>query len=137
MGQWYSKIKRMSSVDPTVGENIQVEELNGLSSQEQVESIADNFAEIANLYEPLDKKDITLSLDDSKPCPIFEPLQIYNNIMKMKNKSSTVKDDLPWKIIVEFSVELSFPLSNIYNSGIQCGQWPDKWKFEYVQSLPP
>ena len=36
-GQWYSKVKRMSAIDPTVTEQIHVEELNGLSNQEQVE----------------------------------------------------------------------------------------------------
>ena len=108
-GQWYSKVKRMSSLDPTVSDTISVEELEGLSSLEQAETIADQFGKISNIYEPVNQKDIDMS--------IFQNLKTT---------------DVPWKIIVEFSVELSFPLSNIYSTGVESGEWPDIWKFEFV-----
>ena len=134
-GQWYSKIKRMSASDPTVSDLINVEELEGLSSKEQVEVIADEFGKISNMYEPLNKGDIKFNCQNQKSYPLFEPMEIYNKIRKMKKKSS-VKGDVPWKIITEFSVELSFPLSNIYNTGTENGEWPAIWKFEYVTPVP-
>ena len=43
----------MSEMDPTVSDKIIVEELDGLSNQEQAEAIANQFGRIANMYEPL------------------------------------------------------------------------------------
>ena len=57
-------------------------------------------------------------------------------IKKMKKKSSTVLGDLPWRVILEFSVELSTPLSNIYNSSTLAGVWPLIWKHEYITPAP-
>ena len=108
-----------------------------LPSCQQAEIIADKFAEVSNLYEPLKKEDIQIPNDvDSEPCPIFEPCQIYDKIRKMKKKTSVVTGDIPWRIISEFSVELSTPLSNIYNSATLAGVWPDLWKHEYVTPAP-
>ena len=87
-GQWYSKIKRMSALDPTVNEKILVEELDGLSNQQQVEEIANQFCEISNMYEPLNENDFDLDYENSKPYPLFEPYQIHEKIQKMKKKSS-------------------------------------------------
>ena len=84
---------------------------------EQAEVIAGKFAEISNLYEPLNSEDIQIpNLEHSKPAPLFEPFQIYEKIKTMKKKAPTVSGDIPWRIILEYSVELSIPLSNIYNS---------------------
>ena len=54
----------------------------------------------------------------------------------MKKKASTVFGDIPWRIISEYSVELSTPLSNIYNSSTLAGVWPNLWKYEYVTPVP-
>ena len=137
IGQWYSKVKRMSSIDPTRDEKISVEEIEELSSEQQAEIIADRFAEISNMYQPLKKEDINIpSSENSKPCPLFEPFEIHDKIQKMKKKSSTVLGDVPWRIIKEFSIEISTPLSNIYNSSTLAGVWPKMWKHEYITPAP-
>ena len=137
VGQWYSKVKRMSSIDPTREEKILVQEINDLPSNQQAEVIADEFARISNLYQPLKTEDIELpSVENSKAFPMFEPYQIHEKIRKMKKKASTVFGDIPWRIISEYSVELSTPLSNIYNSSTLAGVWPNLWKYEYVTPVP-
>ena len=66
-------IKRMSTLDPTKNEKICVEELENLSSKQQAEIIADRFAEISNLYEPLKSEDVEIpDSRNSKPCPLSE-----------------------------------------------------------------
>ena len=135
VGQWYSKVKRMSSIDPTKEEKVCVEELMNLPSEQQAEVIADRFAEISNLYEPLRTEDILIpNGENSKPCPLFEPFQIYEKICKMKKKTATISGDVHWRIIAELSVELSNPLSNIYNSATLACVWPYLWKHEYIPS---
>ena len=79
---------------------------------------------------------VTGNMSSSKPYPLFEPYQINEKISKMKKKVSTVIGDIPWKIIREFSVELSTPLSNIFNSATLGGVWPNIWKCEVVTPVP-
>ena len=136
-GQWYSKVKRMSNTDPSKDDKLIVEKLMDLPSDQQAEIIADEFVKISNLYQPLKTEDIKIPTSgDSEPVPLFEPYQIYEKISKMKRKSSTVFGDIPWRVILEYAVEFSFPLSNIYNSGTLEGVWPKLWKFEYVTPVP-
>ena len=74
---------------------------------------------------------------NSKPLSLFEPMQIHEKIKKkMKKKVSTVPNDIPWKIILEFSVELAEPLSHIFNSASKKGIWPSIWKKELVTPVP-
>ena len=55
----------------------------------------------------------------------------------MKSKASSVIGDIfPGKIVKEFSVELSTPLSNIYNSATLAGIWPNIWKYDYKTPVP-
>ena len=54
----------------------------------------------------------------------------------MKKKASTIRGDLPWKILSEFSVELAEPLADIFNSATTQGIWPQIWKHEYVTPVP-
>ena len=137
VGKWYSKLKRMSSIDQTKEEKVVVQDIMDLPSNQQAELIADEFAKISNLYDPLKSEDIEMpSQENSKPYPLFEPNQIYEKIRKMKKKASTVCGDIPWKIISEFSVEFSDPLSNIFNSSTLDGIWPKLWKYEFVTPVP-
>ena len=54
-------------------------------------------------------------------CPFIEEYQVYKRIMKMSTRKSTVKDDIPMKIIKVFAVELSEPLSFIFDVSLQNG----------------
>ena len=125
----------MSQIGQCKDENICVQELNDLPSQAQAECIADRFAEISNLYQPLNLEDVDIP-DETKPAPLFEPLHIHKKIKSMKKKTSTIFGDIPWKIISEFSVELSQPLANIFNTATLEGIWPKSWKVEYVTPVP-
>ena len=70
VSQWYSKIKRMSSHSEIRDQEIIVQELIGQSDQAQAEQIADQFAEISNLYSPLKSEDINLDeISDDRPPP--------------------------------------------------------------------
>ena len=57
-GQWYSKLKRMTSHDQLKSEKVIVENICHLSDKEQVEIIADSFSRVSNQYEPIDPEKI-------------------------------------------------------------------------------
>ena len=50
--QWYSKLKRTSSVDQSKQDEVLVESISTKSDQEQAELIADEFAKVSNEYSP-------------------------------------------------------------------------------------
>ena len=56
---WYQNIKKLMGND-TLEEVIEVDSIKDLSVEEQVERIADKFASVSNLYDPLAHCDITL-----------------------------------------------------------------------------
>ena len=108
-----------------------------MSNQDQAEHIAHHYANISKEYKPLDNQDIPSQLysTDDEP-PVVEPYEMYERIMKMSTKKATVIDDIPMKIIKEFSVELADPLAHIVSFGIRNGQYPKIWKFETITPVP-
>ena len=78
--QWYSKLKRMSSIDKQKGESFIIESLMGVSDAEQAEKIADQFAEISQQYEPLTKESIPPETYESENSSMFFiPFERDNN----------------------------------------------------------
>ena len=133
--QWYSKIKRMSSHGQK--DEVVVQELAGLPVEEQVENIADKFSEISNLYNPLKREDIAFQqISNKKDPPRVEPYDILRQIKKSKMKASTVTGDIPMKLIKAVDVFICEPLSNILKRSLSHGEYPDKWKVEYVTPVP-
>ena len=131
-GQWYSKLKRMTSYDQIKSEEVNVESICHLSDIEQVELIADNFCKVSNQYEPIDAKQIVLGARNEKSVPTIEAHEVCEYLRKIKTNTSTVKDDIPAKLIKEFAPELSAPLADILNCMVIRGEYPDVWKLEMV-----
>ena len=127
----------MASHDEIRSEQVSVEEIEHLTSKEQAELIADQFSQISNEYEPINANDIDIESTKNKtPVPVLEPYQVYEYLKRIKVKTSTVKDDIPAKLIKEYAAELSSPLSNIINCMFERGEYPDIWKIEMVTPVP-
>ena len=134
--QWYSKLKRMTSYDQLKSEQVIVESICHLSDKDQVEIIADSFSKVSNQYDEINPEKICLKSDNNKATPKFEAHQIYEYLKKIKTNTSTVKNDIPDKIIKEFACELSNPLANVINCMVERGEFPDIWKLEMVTPAP-
>ena len=135
-GQWYSKLKRMCNYDQLKTEKTCVEEISQYSDLEQAEIIAEKFSNVSNQYEAIDSDQITRhtigAKGNPKSMPTFEAYQVYEYLRKIKTNTSTVKGDIPAKLIKEFAPELSDPLSNILNCMVSRGEFPYIWKLEMV-----
>ena len=113
--------------------------LIGLDDQEQAERIADHYSSISNQYDPVrteDFPDYINPIGQRAPVPKIEPLKVYQTIMKMNKNAATVPNDLPIKLITEFSVEIAFPLAHILTFCLKNGVYPDIWKMESVSPAP-
>ena len=67
---------------------------------------------------------------------IIEPLKVHQIIQKMNKSAATVPNDIPIKLVAEFSVEIAFPLAHIINFCLQNGVYPNIWKMESVTPVP-
>ena len=115
---------------------------NNLSARESAELIADHFAAISQDYDPIKLDNFSpiireaLSQPDLSVVPTLEEYQVYEKICKAKKPNSTVKGDLPKKLVQEFSCELSGPVTVIYKSILKSFQYPRQWVIEYQLPLP-
>ena len=131
----------MSGKSESSPSNNLINELIGLTDQQQADCIAAHYSLISNQYEALQQRDFPSFNPISpgggaSPPPFVEPLKVYQEILKMNKKAATVPNDLPIKLIQEFGVEIAFPLSHIINFCIQNGIYPDICKMESVTTVP-
>ena len=68
--------------------------------------------------------------------PVLEDYQIYKKLRKAKKPNSSVKGDLPKRIVQEFSCELAAPITIIFNSILKSFQYPRQWVVEYQIPIP-
>ena len=82
-GQWYSRLKRMSSHNQAQNEEPIVQSLSSMTDQAQAEEIAEKFSQISNEYELLESEDIKLeNITNEKPFPHMEPFFVHKKIKK-------------------------------------------------------
>ena len=134
--KWYYWLKRLVSSDQLGSHEINVQSLNNLPIADQAEKIADKMAAVRNEYEPLSSSDIILPKYNNEDIPIINVLTVEKLLSELKTNISTIKGDIEPKIIKRFSKQLSGPLTNIINSAITKGAWPNILKEEIVTPSP-
>ena len=113
-----------------------LENLLVLSDQEQAEKIADKFAQIQNEYNPLQTEDISIPKFNQSEIPKFEVSKVWFALTKINTNKSTVPGDFPAILIKKFAAYLADPLTNIINSSISQGKYPQIYKYEISTPVP-
>ena len=72
--------------------------------------------------------------DESRP-PIISEYDCYVKLRSAKKPKSVIPGDLPSKIVKEFLVELSSPVSALCNHIAQNASWPEQFKVEYITPI--
>ena len=134
-GKWYQMAKKIGAVDQMNEGEISVECLEGLSSAEGVQQIANHYATISNNYSPIDTHKLPCYLPAPLP-PQVDEYRVFQKICKLKNTRSTLEIDLPNKLRKEFSVELATPVTNIINTSLNQQSYPTLWKKELITPVP-
>ena len=132
---WHRALKKVMKGGDT-HETIEVESIKHLSDSEQVELIADKFAEVANMYEPLNRSKISIPEFNEKDIPVVSTSEVREIMENMDTNKSCRKTDVPAKIFKTFSKVLCVPLTEIINNCIRRGVWPDYLKHELVTPIP-
>ena len=134
-GQWYTKLKRLAVYDQVKFEPIQIKSLEESSDQEAAELIANHFAAVSKQFEPI-KRERLPAHQPSLPPPVIYEREVSEQIKSAKKTKSTLEGDIPYSIAKEFNVELATPLTNIFNSSLETGEYPQQWKHEIVTPCP-
>jgi hypothetical protein len=134
-GSWFKMAKRIGALDQMNGNEVSVEDLEGLSNAQSAEVIAEHFSAVSNEYSPINYNELPCYLPSEKPLQV-EEYEEYNKIRKLKNTKSTFEIDIPNKWINEFSAEISTQLTDIINSCLMEQYYPALWKKETVTPAP-
>ena len=114
---------------------IMIDELRGQDNYQHAESIANHYSKISNQYEQINSEYFP-SFQNTDNFPQVEPLKVYQAICSMNKTAATVPGDIPKRLISEFSVEITFPLSEIISSCFKSGVYPNLFKVEHVTPVP-
>ena len=134
-GQWYSSLKRITSMDQQ-DDQINVDEISNLTDQEQAEKIADKFSSLPNQYEALKKGDITVPPFCEEEVPQFHPGRVWQLLSQLKTNKATVVGDFPAKLSKHFAAYIAEPLTDIINTAIRRGEYPQLYKYEVCTPVP-
>ena len=133
-GQWYAALKRISQESESF--QINCEEINHLSNEEQVEKIAERFAMIPNSYEALKSEDIEIPHFSPEDVPQFPVSKVWKLLTKTKTNKAVIDGDFPPKLIKLFAAYLAEPLTDIINSALLRGEYPNLYKKEVCTPVP-
>ena len=133
---WHKEIKKLTSYDQLKSEEIIVEAIKDLPIQEQAEKIADSFASVSQEYERLETEDIKIPYFTNDEIPQFEEKDILEVLASLDASKSNVVGDIPAKVLKSCSAELTIPVTDLINTSIRQGKWPDIFKVEIVTPVP-
>ena len=133
---WHRELKKITNYDKKKSENLEVEEIKDLPEKEQAEKIADRFSAVSQEYEKLRNEDIEVPPFSTEQIPKSEEHEVQEVLEKMETNKSDVQGDIPAKILKLCSALLTKPITDIINSSIRKGVWPEIFKMEIVTPVP-
>ena len=134
--EWYNHINKIIGNKKPKLNFTNIPELAYKAIGEQVEIINKHFANICNKYPSLDNDKIKLvdTRNDKNLDPVTE-LWTYKMLKKF-SKKSLGPNDLPQKILREFSPELATPFCDIINCALRSSIFPDAYKKAEIVPIP-
>ena len=133
---WHRELKKLTSYDQQKSEEIVVESIKDLSSQEQAEMIADRFASVSQEFDRLENGDIQIPYFPNEDIPQFIEKDVVEVLANLDSNKSNVNGDIPAKVLKACSTELGKPVTDLINASIRQGNWPDIFKMEIVTPVP-
>ena len=125
---WHREIKKLTGMN-----NTQRIHLSGQSAEysaaETASRINEHFVSVASDLPCLNLSCLPAYLPALSPVPTISPLEMYGH------KSGGPGLILSW-LIREFSYEICFPLSDIFNCSLKEGTVPDIWKSAFIVPVP-
>ena len=94
------------------------------------------MSKVRNEYEPLNINEINFPHYNKQDIPIVSVKTVENHLKRLKTNKATTINDIPPKILKLSAPHIAVPLTNLINSSIKDGTWPDIFKEEIVTPVP-
>ena len=118
------------------GNEVNIDEISHLDDENQAEKIADHFTFIPNQFSEISRDDISVPPFTSKDVPQFRPGRVWLLLAGIKTNKATIPGDFPPKLIKMFAAYLAEPLTDIINTSIRRGEYPNIYKYEVSTPVP-
>ena len=133
--KWWSAIKNLAGSSPKVAFNSAEVDGNILQGKALASAVNNAFIDITKSLPPLSEYDKLPIEEPGDPFTISD-IAIEARLRKIKSNKAHGPDGLPNWILNSFSMELSEPVSIIFNTSIKQAQVPMQWKRANVIPAP-
>ena len=114
-----------------------------MDDEQCAEAMADYFSEISQQFEPIRFENLPPAIKeeldrgrDDVTVPILDEHEVHKRIVKAKKPHSMVPGDIHRIIVKECSVELTEPVTKIYNQITMTKEYPRSWVSEQQVPIP-
>ena len=107
----------------------------GVSVTEQADNLNDHFSDVCCQLPPLRLESLPSYLP-APPPPTIHVWEVQKRLSKLNASKAGHPEDIPIKIIKEFSFELAEPLTKIFNASLREGVFPSVWKTASIIPVP-
>lgn len=91
------------------------------------EQIKAHFTEVCNCLPPLHAPSLPAYHQEEDSTKELQPWDVKKHFSQLRSTMATPSDGLHIRLIQEFAVELSIPLTHIYNKSLQKGLLSSIW----------
>ena len=131
-GKWHKNIRNITGHNNKAGD-FDLPSL-GVSVTEQADNLNDHFSDVCCQLHPLRLESLPSYLP--APPPTIHVWEVQKRLSKLNASKAGHPEDIPIKIIKEFSFELAEPLTTIFNAGLQEGVFPSVRKTASIIPVP-
>ena len=133
-GNFYRQVRKVGGLK-SKSKKLFIASLEGKSDLECAQAIGEQYSAISQAYSPVDLAALPAYLP-AQQAPQVGEMEVWEKLRNLKKTKSMFPIDLPEPIRKEFSLELTTPLVNIYNTCLNQGIFPNIWKQELVTPVP-
>ena len=147
-GSSYSALRKLGNKEYEVHKGLETFDIpqfvdNDYDDEQSSEAMADFFSSISQEFDPIDVDKFSLfikeELDKGRnkiDVPSLLEHEVYAKIMKAKKPHSMVPGDINRVLVQECAVELSVPVTQIYNEITKSKMYPRPWVTEQQTPIP-
>lgn len=131
--RWHKNIRNLTGHNNKAGDF----DIPGLgnSVEDQSEKLNEHFSAVCCELPPLRSECLPAYLP-AQPPPKIDRGDVLKQLNKLNASKAGHPEDIPIKLIKEFSFELSQPLCSIFNVCLQEGSFPSVWKTAAIIPVP-
>nr|XP_054775487.1 uncharacterized protein LOC129283941 [Lytechinus pictus] len=132
-GKWHRQIRSLTGMTKKPSFSLGPEDE---SPRQIAENLNVHFSQVCNVLPPLDLSALPAYLPAPSSPPVIQEHEVYKRLKRLNASKAPHPNDVPTRLFKEFALEISGPLSKIFNECLKFGYFPAKWKCASVCAVP-